>query len=236
MEIRVRLETVISLQDGEVNINEILHAVDVWGRGTIRKVVEGVIDVYQEEMVRLACSGKSSLKWLGHEERGAKGQMCIGGDYRSGGKRERRGLRTELGPLSLKTPQVVCGICGKRFRVLGPLLKIEPRARPTVGLRYMSAETVTDMSYRKGGGRMAALAKVEVPKTSAQRWMLAGDWDALQKSAFKEKVWENFQGLMADGTGYKRQKAENKHGQLRLMMGVNGSPRRLVPLGVWADR
>ena len=236
MEIRVKLEAVISLQDGEVNINEILHAVDVWGRGTMRKVVEGVVDLYQEEMVRLACSGKGSVKWLGHDERGVKGQMCLGGDYRSGGERERRGLRTELGPLSVKTRQVVCGVCGKRFRVLGPLLKVEPRARPTVGLRHMSAETVTDMSYRKGGGRMAALAQVEVPKSSAQRWMLAGDWDALQESAFKEKTWESFQGLMADGTGYKRQGAENTHGQLRLIMGVKGAPRRLVPLGVWADK
>lgn len=235
MEIRVRLEAVVSLQDGEVNINEILHAVGEWSREMTTKVVEGVIDAYQGRIVEMLCAGEGEGSWLKHDARGAKGQLCLGGDYRGGGQRERRGLRTELGPLSVETRQVVCGVCGKRFRVLGPLLKVAARARPTIGLRHMAAETMTDLSYRKGGGRMAALAQVEVPKSSAQRWMVAGDWDALQEPAFKPKTWESFQGLLADGTGYKRQGAETTRGQLRLMMGVTGSPRRLVPLGVWAD-
>ncbi|MBI4801640.1 MAG: hypothetical protein HY796_03855 [Elusimicrobia bacterium] len=38
-------------------------------------------------------------------------------------------------------------------------MKVAPRARPTIGLLHMAAETMTDLSYRKGGGRMAALAQ-----------------------------------------------------------------------------
>ncbi len=235
MEIKVRLELVVSLQDGEVNINEIIHAVGKWGREATAKATEGVINAYQKRIVEAVCSGQGDGSWLPHEARGCKGQMCLGCAYRSAGKREPRQLRTELGPLSVETRQVVCGVCGKRFRVLGPLLKIKPRARPTSGLIRMMSETMTDLSYRKGGGRMAALAQVEVPKSSGQRWMAAGDWDSLQEGAFRAKTWESLQGLMADGTGYKRQRAENTRGQLRLMMGVTGSPRRLVPLGVWAD-
>lgn len=235
MEIKVRLELVVSLQDGEVNINEIIHAVGKWGREATAKAAEGVINAYQKRIVEAVCSGQGDGSWLPHEARDSKGQMCLGCAYRSAGKREPRKLRTELGPLSVETRQVVCGVCGKRFRVLGPLLKIEPRARPTSGLIRMMAETMTDLSYRKGGGRMAALAQVEVPKSSGQRWMAAGDWDSLQEGAFRTKTWESLQGLMADGTGYKRQRAESTRGQLRLMMGVTGSPRRLVPLGVWAD-
>ncbi len=43
MEIRVRLEAVVSLQDGEVSINEVLHAVGKWGREVTVKVAQGTI-------------------------------------------------------------------------------------------------------------------------------------------------------------------------------------------------
>jgi hypothetical protein len=236
MEIRVRLEGIVSLQDGEVNINEILNAVGKWGREMTVKIAQGTVNAYQGRVVELLCAGQGRQSWLPHEAKGCKGQMCLGGGYRGGGKRECRGLRTELGALKVETWQVVCGICGKRFRVLGPLLKVAARARPTIGLKHMMAETMTDLSYRKGGGRMAALAQVEVPHSTAQRWMVGGDWDALQEPSFSATTWESFQGLMADGTGYKRQKAETTRGELRLLMGVTGSPRRLVPLGAWADK
>lgn len=236
MEIRVRLEAVVSLHDGEVNINEILHAVGKWGREMTVKIAQGTVDAYQERVVEMLCAGEGRGNWLPHEVRGCKGQMCLGSGYRGGGKRERRGLRTEFGALSVATWQVICGVCGKRFRVLGPLLKVAARARPTIGLKHMTAETMTDLSYRKGGGRMAALAQVEIPHSTAQRWMVGGDWDALQEPSFSATTWESFQGLMADGTGYKRQGAETTRGQLRLVMGVKGSPGKLVPLGVWADK
>jgi len=235
MEIRVRLEAVVSLQDGEVNINEILHAVGKWGHEMTVKVAEGIVDAYQKRVVELLCAGQGRDNWLPHETKGCKGQMCLGGGYRGGGKRERRSLRTELGALSVGTWQIVCGVCGKRFRVLGPLLKVASRARPTIGLKHMMAETVTDMSYRKGDGRMAALAQVDVPHSTAQRWMAAGDWDALQEPSLSSTAtWKSFQGLMADGTGYKRQGAESTRGELRLVMGVRKG--RLVPLGAWADK
>jgi len=236
MEIRVTFECVISIQDGETNINEILHAVGNFGHELTPKLAQGVIDAYQSRIVKMLCSGEGHASWVPHDVRGEKGQLCVGGCYHGGGKRESRALRTELGPLTIGTCQLVCGVCGKRFRVLGPLLKIAPRSRPTVGLRFMTAETMTDLSYRKGGGCMAALAQVDVPKSSSHRWMLAGPWDALDNASFSPAKWESFQGLMADGTGYKRQGAETTHGQLRLVMGVKGSPRKLVPLGVWADK
>lgn len=235
MDIRLRLETVISLQDGEVNINEILHAVGKWGREMTIKVAQGTIDAYQKHIVELLCADEGGDNWLPHETKGCKGQMCLGGGYHGGGKRERRNLRTEIGALSVETHQVVCGVCGKRFRVLGPLLKVAARARPTIGLKHMMAETVTDMSYRKGDGRMAALARVDVPHSTAQRWMAAGDWDALQEPSLSSAAtWKSFTGLMADGTAYKRQCAESTRGDLRLVMGVKKG--RLVPLGAWADK
>ena len=43
---------------------------------------------------------------------------------------------------------------------------------------------------------------------SRGRGKAAGDWDSLQGNAFRAKTWESLQGLMADGTGYKRQGAD----------------------------
>lgn len=235
MEIRVRLEGNVSVQEGAVNLNEILVAMGTWGRELAAKIAQGVIEAYQGRIAEMLCSGEGHPSWVAHEARGAKGQMCVGGAYRSGGRRESRTLRTELGLLAVETRQIVCDVCGKRFRMLGPLLKVAPRSRPTLGLRFMTAETMTDLSYRKGGGRMVALAQVEVPRSSAHRWMLTGPWDELQEPNFTAGTWESFTGLLADGTGYKRQGAETTRGELRLMMGVTGTPRKLVPLGAWAD-
>lgn len=236
MEIRVRLDGTVRVQDGAVNLNEILVAMSGWSRELGRRLAQGVIEAYQDRVAAMLCSGEGQASWVAHEARGAKGQLCAGGAYRSGGRRECRMLRTELGPLTVETRQLVCGVCGKRFRMLGPLLNVAPRSRPTVGLRLMTAETMTDLSYRKGGGRMAALAQVEVPKSSAHRWMLAGSWDELREPALRPASWEAFQGLMADATGYKRQGAWTTRGDLQLLMGVTGSLRKLVPLGVWANR
>lgn len=236
MDIRVRLEGIVSVQDGAVNLNEILVAIGGWSRDLGVKLAEGVIEAYQGRVLEMLCSGEGQASWAAHEGRGTKGQMCSGGAYRSGGRRESRTLRTELGPLAVETRQIICDVCGKRFRLLGPLLKVAPRSRPTLGLRFMTAETMTDLSYRKGGGRMLALAQVEVPKSSAHRWMLTGPWDELQEPNFSVGTWDSFTGLLADGTGYKRQGAETTRGELRLMMGVTGTPRKLVPLGAWADK
>lgn len=120
--------------------------------------------------------------------------------------------------------------------MLGPLLKIAPHSKPTICLRYMTAETMTDLSYRKGSARMVGLAQIAVPKSSAHRWMTAENWEVLGEGAYSAASWGSFQGLLADGTGYRRQGAETTKGQLRLMMGMSDSPRKLVPLGVWADK
>ncbi|MER3422497.1 MAG: hypothetical protein C4293_03965 [Nitrospiraceae bacterium] len=231
----MRLEAVVNLQEGAVNSNEVLHAVGTGEHELSIKVAQGVIDAYQRRVVELACTGQGDANRLPHEAKGCEGQMCLGGVSHGGGKRERRNLRTEIGALKVETWQVVCGVCGTRFRVLGPLLKVASRARPTIGLKPMMAETVTDMSYRKGDGRTAAPAQVDVPHGTAQRRMAAGDRDALQEPAMSSAAtWKSFAGVMADGTGYKRQGAESTRGELRLVMGVKNG--RLMPLGAWADK
>lgn len=236
MEIRIQIEAAITIQEGETNINEFLWAIGNWSREIGLKVTERILETYQSRIVELLCAGQGRSSWITHEHKGMKGQMCIGGSYSGGGERENRVLRTELGNLSVRTQQIVCRTCGKRFRVLGPLLKIPARSKPTIRLKHMAAETMTDLSYRKGGSRMVALTHLELPKSTAHRWMTTENWQGLGEDVFSAETFKSFGGILADGTGYKRQGAETTKGDLRLVMGMTNSPRKLVPLGVWVDK
>lgn len=240
MQIKVRMEATVEIEDGEANINEILLAAGNLSRKVYLDVSKGIIETYQEQIVKMLCNGKGSASWVNHERKDMPGQICAGGNYRSGGVRAKeRVLRTEMGQLHLKTQQIICKVCGKRFSVLLPLLKIPPRAKPTVKLTLMMAETVSDISYRKSSNRLEGLAEVVIPKTTLHTWMTNQNWEILTDANHTASNWESFRGILADDTGYKRQKADTKRGVFRLVMGVKDSPgkmKKLVPLGVWADK
>ncbi len=96
MEISIRIEATISIQDGETNINEVLWTMGNWSREVGLKVIQGVVETYQGRIVELLCAGQGQASWVAHERKGTKGQMCVGGSYGRGGKREHRVLRTEF--------------------------------------------------------------------------------------------------------------------------------------------
>ncbi|MDI6641922.1 MAG: hypothetical protein QME68_06405, partial [Elusimicrobiota bacterium] len=115
MEIKVMIETTIEIKDGEPNINEILWAIGNWSRKVGIDVSKGVIETYQREIIKMLCGRGESASWVNHEHNGIPGQMCLGGNYRSGGTRSKeRILRTDIGVLHLKMQQLICGVCGKR--------------------------------------------------------------------------------------------------------------------------
>ena len=237
MEIKVSIQANISIQNGKTNVNEILLAIGNWSKKVGLDVCKGVIENYQKEIVTMLCNGQGETSWLRHEYKGSPGQICTGGSFHSGGTRNKeRTIRTHMGELKVKMQQVVCGVCGKRFSVLLPLLKIPPRGKPTIKLQHMMAETVTDLSYRKGSSRIEGLAEVVIPKSTLHRWMTTHNWEILMDKMHTETNWKNFTGIMADGTGYKRQDADTTKGDLRLVFGVKDGPKKLIPLGAWADK
>ncbi len=238
MEIKVTITTNIIIQDGETNINEIFHAIGNWSKQIGPDACKGVIENYQEQMVELLCNGKGNSIWAKHKHKKEKnGQLCVGGSFRRAGVRKKeREFRTELGKFSVKMQLVKCETCGKRFAVLLPLLNIPARGKAMVKIKHIISETVTDLSYRKGSHRLEGLAQIIIPKSTLHRWMINQNWERLSNDMHTEPIWKSFQGIMADGTGYKRQGAETTKGDLRIVMGMSKNPRKLVPLGVWADK
>lgn len=217
--------------------SEIFYAINSWIKQVGCDVCKGVIENYQKEVVKLLCNGKGQSEWAAHEHKhGEKGQFCTGGNFKSAGFRKKeRIFRSNLGNVSIKMYQVKCGICDKRFAILLPLLKIAPRSKPTIKVMHMVSETVTDLSYRKGSSRFEWLAEINIPKSTLHRWMTTRDWETLTDAIHTESMWKILNGIMADGTGYKRQQADTTKGNLRLIMGIGEKPKRLIPLCVWAD-
>lgn len=239
MEIKVKIEAVVNVVDGEANINEILEAIGTWSNQVGLDVSKGVIENYQEQMVKLLCEGKGKSSWVTHEHKDdGNGQLCIGGSFRRGGfRRKERVFRTAMGKISIKLQQIICNVCDRKFTVLLPLLKIPKRSRTTVKIKQMSSETIAELSYRRSNDRIEGLAQINIPKSILHRWMTTQDWDLFTDEVHTEDMWKSFAGIMADGTGYKRQKADTTKGNLRIVMGVKkDGTKKLIPLGVWADK
>jgi len=238
MRIKVKIEAVVNLEEGKTNINEITETIGNWSRQVGLDVCKGVIENYQEKIVDLLCDGKGESSWVPHKDkREDSEQLCPSDSFRRGGFRKKeRVLKTPMGELRVKVRQIICKICDKRFEVLSPLLKMPKYSRATMKIKQMSTETVGELSYRRSDERIEGLAKIDIPKSTLHRWTTAGEWDVFTEWANSEDIWKSFTGIMADGTGYKRQKAKTTKGNLRIVMGVKDGCPKLVPLGVWADK
>jgi hypothetical protein len=75
---------------------------------------------------------------------------------------------------------------------------------------HMVSETVTGLSYRESSHRLEGLAKVVIPRSTLHRWMTKEKWEGLRENLHTESMWGGLSGIMADGTGYKRQRGENE--------------------------
>ena len=63
MEIKVSIEANITIQNGETNVNEIFYAVGNLVKQIGCDVCKVVIENYQNEIVKLLCTGKGKTKW-----------------------------------------------------------------------------------------------------------------------------------------------------------------------------
>jgi hypothetical protein len=110
MEIEITIKATIILQDGLTNINEIIYTIQKLCKDAGTDVCKGVIEHYQEEIIKMLCDGKGDPSWVRHEPKGAMdGEPCIGSRFRRAGVRKSdRKFRTELGDFSVKMPLIRC--------------------------------------------------------------------------------------------------------------------------------
>jgi hypothetical protein len=116
---------------------------------------------------------------------------------------------------------------------LGTFLGLDRYQRKTSELEKMVAEVMSEQSYRRGSDHLERIGEIPVPRSTAHRWVMESECDALSASG------EKFDQLLADGTCFKRQfiggTGQTNKGQLCILLGL--TPKgSTVPVGAWSGK
>lgn len=138
-----------------------------------------------------------------------------------------RNLRTTIGQVCLSLTRLQCLGCKKTYCPFNLLLDVNRYSRKSRELEKLSLETVTNQSFRRAARNLNDTLGFTTPHTTLHRWFMQTESTAM---SVKKKV--DF--LVADGTGYKREKndAGSNRGEVRVVFGYNESGE-VVPFGAW---
>jgi len=226
MEIVVKTEFVVNIEGDRTNGNEIFYSVSECLKEVGQRLLVSILKGYQERMVELLCSEDRKAKaGLGrHEEKGRKGELCLGRKFRRAGYwSQEKYLHGECGSVSFRPALVECMKCGKRLTPLLEALELERNRSHTEQLLQLATEAVAETSYRRGAEQLKRLGDIPIPKSTLHRWV------ASIEMPLNKVRGDPF--LAVDGTGFKQQ--PGKRGKVRMVLEM-GREGRIHPLGVWA--
>lgn len=141
--------------------------------------------------------------------------------------RKERKLRTSIGKVSLYLTRLSCAECKKSFCPFNMFLDIDRYSRKSREFEKLSLETVTNQSFRRSAKNLEDTLGFATPHTTLHRWFSKTEATSI---AVNKKV--DF--LVADGTGFKKQKdlAGSNRGEVRVVFGFNESGE-VIPFGAW---
>jgi transposase-like protein len=141
--------------------------------------------------------------------------------------RNERGLKTSIGEVRLSLSRLRCNECGRTYCPLNKFLDLDPYSRKSREFEKLSLETVTNQSFRRSAIHLSDTMGFLTAHTTLHRWFRDTEATALH-------VTTRVDFLVADGTGYKRQKDSlgSNRGEVRVMLGYNQSGQ-VVPFGAW---
>jgi len=146
-------------------------------------------------------------------------------------RRVDRRLRTSVGTVRLCWRRLRCRHCGRSFLPLREFLGLVRYQSKSCELERIVTEVVAEQNYRRLSRHLDVIGLIPVPKSTAQRWVATSDCDELVTQD------QAFQGVLVDGTWYKRRpdtKAGiNNRGELRVALGLQFDGT-VVPLGTWS--
>lgn len=231
MEIKVSISAVINIQDGEVNVNEILYEAGRFGDVLKKQMAEKMIESYQEAMAGKMCDRKEG--WVvEHTKKGTDHEVCRGKLYiRHGYRRDSREIKADFGTISFRVQNVKCKGCGRIFAPITKVLKIGDWERKTEGLTMKIADLICKQSDGYGVGSLGDISGVKIPKSTAHRWIVGEDWKDLETGRRGEQI--DF--VLVDGTGFRRQIPGGGKGDIRYVIGLTDKGEKRV-LGIWANR
>lgn len=234
MEQQIHITLPFELATGKVNLNEIVYRLGQLQNSLMLKILETILASYDDLIAqRLSNHGgvippSKMRKGLGRHIRKAdpKNRFCHGRRIRKRGYRKYpRTISTTFGKLKLPLRVAECRVCGARYSPLLDALKIAPYSRKESNFEHEVIEAVIDTNYR----RLIEGRSLDISLGGIHNLVVGSDVDRHEKVAVDLN---DLSAIMADGTGYKRQRG--KKGELRSVIGVTTSGK-VEPLGTFAN-
>lgn len=146
--------------------------------------------------------------------------------HHSHSKCERR-LKTSIGEVVLTINRVQCTGCGRTFCPLNQLMDLDKYSRKSREFEKLSLETITQQSFRRAAQNLEDTLGFYTPHTTIHRWFM-------NTGSISIDVKKRVDYLVADGTGYKRDKDErgSNRGEVRVVIGYNKNGD-VIPFGAW---
>lgn len=214
---------------GEVTFNEIAYRTAEMMPDLARKLLEHLVQVYQEEVTNRLRPGHTAQQRAGlgrHTVKGQTGKLCNGRTVRRHGYRwHHRGIKSRCGTVQLKLQEVECLTCGRKYAPVLDALRIAPYQRHDEVIEQAVIEAVTDTNYR----RVITGHGLDISLGGVHDYIAGSDVDKLVAD---EVDLDRYHGVLADGTGLNEQ--GGKRGELRVLVGIT-TKGRLEPIGSWTD-
>lgn len=159
-------------------------------------------------------------------KKGVKCPHCACEKHHFHSKNDRK-IKTSIGEVCLSLSRVLCLDCKKTFCPFNQLLDLDKYSRKSREFEKLSLETVANQSFRRSAKNLDDTLGFMTPHTTLHRWFMNTN-----STNFNVKKRVDF--LVADGTGYKRDKDESgsNRGEVRVVIGYNKSGE-VIPFGAW---
>ncbi len=234
MEQQIHITLDFELATGKVNLNEIVYRLDQLKNQLMLEILKTILTSYDDLITqRLSHHGgvippSKMRKGLGrHVRKGdPNNRFCHGRRIRKRGYRQQpRVISTAFGQLKLPIRVAECRVCGARYSPLLDALSLTPYNRKESNFEHQVIEAVIDTNYR----RLIEGRSIDISLGGIHNLVVGSDIDQFAQT---EVDLDDIAAIMADGTGYKRQKGEK--GELRSVIGIT-TDGSVEPLGTFAN-
>ena len=234
MEQQIHITLDFELATGKVNLNEIVYRLDQLKNPLMLEILKTILKSYDDLIAqRLSHHGgvippSKMRKGLGrHVRKGdPNNRFCHGRRIRKRGYRQQpRVISTAFGQLKLPIRVAECRVCGARYSPLLDALSLTPYNRKESNFEHQVIEAVIDTNYR----RLIEGRSIDISLGGIHNLVVGSDIDQFAQT---EVDLDDIAAIMADGTGYKRQKGEK--GELRSVIGIT-TDGSVEPLGTFAN-
>lgn len=234
MQQQIHITLSFNLATGKVNLNEIVYRLEKLKNPLMLSILEQILTSY-DDLIAQRLSPQPGIiapskirKGLGrHVRKGdPQGRFCHGRCISKRGYRKQpRIIATVFGKLKLPIRVAQCRTCGAKYSPLLDALKLMPYCRKESNFEHQVIEAVIDTNYR----RLIEGRSIDISLGGIHNLVVGSDVDQLEKVPVDL---DDLTAIMADGTGYKRQRG--KKGELRSVIGVTTSGK-VEPLGTFAN-